>query len=110
MSIEDAGGAHFSTPINSDIQFGLLYNPVGDTVQAVKGYSFKTVGELAKYDIPPRVIRATRSYNVSDPKSSIEAEEILIVKKIGRTAIKRKHYIRVLSLRSRKYVASYTVP
>ena len=103
MSIEDAGGVHFSTPINSDVQFGMLYNPVGDTAQAVKGYSFKTVGDLARYEIPPRIIRATQAVDVSDSKSSIETDEILIIKKVGRTAIKRKHYVKVLSLRSRKY-------
>ena len=103
MSIQDAGGTHFSIPLNSSIQFGILYSPVGNTAQAVKGYSFKTVGELAKYDIPPRIIRATQAFDVSDSKSSIEAEEILIVKKIGRTAIKRKHYVKVLSLHSRMY-------
>lgn len=102
MSIQDAGGIHFSTPLNSAIQFGLLYNPVGDTAQAVKGYSFKTVGELTKYESPPCIIRATKAFDTSDSKSSVEAEEVLIIKKIGRTAIKRKHFIKVLSLRSRK--------
>lgn len=103
MSIEDAGGAHLSIPLNSAIQFGLLYNPVGDTAQAVKGYSFQTAADLAKYEIPPRIIRATQAFDSSDQKSSIENEEILIIKKIGRTAIKRKHFIKVFSLRSRKY-------
>lgn len=102
ISVKDAGGTHFSIPLNSAIQFGLLYNPVGDTAQAVKGYSFKTVGDLAKYETPPRIIRATQAFDVSDSKSSIEAEEILIIKKVGRTAIKRKHYIKVISLHSRK--------
>lgn len=27
VSIRDCGGTHFSIPLNSEIQFGLLYNP-----------------------------------------------------------------------------------
>lgn len=103
MSIQDAGGTHYSVALNTAIQFGLVYDPVGDVKQAVKGYSFETVGELAEYPNPPRIVRATRKFETGDSKSSIEADEILVIKNFGRTAVAKRHCIKVHSLLTRKY-------
>ena len=102
ISIQDAGGNHFPVPLNTAIQFGLVYDPVGDTKQAVKGYSFKTVRELVDYPTPPKIVRATRKFDSGDSKSSVESEEILIIKNVGRGTVKRKQWIKVHSLLTRK--------
>ncbi len=45
-SISDAGGVHFSVPLNSSVKFGVLYNPENDFHKSVQGYSFETVAAL----------------------------------------------------------------
>ena len=102
MSIQDAGGTHTSVPINTAVQFGIVYDPVGDIKQAAKGYSFKTIGELADYTNPPRIVKSTKKYSSGEQKSSIESDEILIVKSIGRTVVSRKYCVKVHSMLTRK--------
>ena len=102
MSIKDAGGTLFTVPLNTEIQFGLLYDPVGDTKQAMKGYSFQTVGELADYPTPPKIVRVTRKFDSGDPKSSVELNEILIIKNVGHTTMMHRQCVKVHSLLTRK--------
>lgn len=45
-SIADAGGVHFSVPLNSSVKFGMLYNPDNDFRKSIQGYSFETVAAL----------------------------------------------------------------
>ena len=103
MSIQDAGGTNFTVPLNTAIQFGLVYNPVGDTKQAMKGYSFETAGQLADYHIPPTIVRVTRKFDSGDSKSSIETNEILIIKNIGRATLMQRQCVMVRSLLTSKY-------
>lgn len=103
MSIKDAGGTNFTVPLNTAIQFGLVYNPVGDTKQAKKGYSFETAGELADYRIPPKIIRVTRKFDTGDSKSSIEKNEILIVKNVSQATLTQRQCVKVHSLLTSKY-------
>ena len=102
MSIQDAGGTRIALPINSAVQFGIVYNPVGDIKQASKGYSFKTIGELADYPHPPKIVKSTKKYSSGDPKSSVESNEILVIKTIGRTGVSRKQCVKVHSMLTRK--------
>ena len=104
ISIQDAGGTHFTVPLNTAIQFGLVYDPVGDTKQAKKGYSFETAGELADYHTPPKIIRVTRKFDSGDSKSSIEKNEILIIKSVGQATMMQRKCVKVHSLLTRKYI------
>lgn len=98
MSIQDSGGSHFSIPFNSAISFGLVYNPFNEAKNALKQYSFTSVGEIITCKYPPHVIRATKEFRSNDPKSSVKAEEVLIVRKICQSGKKKKHHLRVHSL------------
>ena len=107
MSIQDAGGTRISLPINSAVQFGIVYNPAGDMKQAIKGYSFKTIGELADYPHPPRIIKSTKKFSSGDQKSSVESNEILVVKSVGRTGVSRKQCVKVYSMLTRKFIETW---
>ena len=109
VSIQDDGGKVFSLPLNSSIQFGLLYDPIGDTKRALGGYLFKTIGDVMKYNVLPRVIRATKMYRGYKTDSSVDADEILIITSVHRTATERqKSHIRTFSLSTRKHLL-YTI-
>ena len=67
---------------------------------ALKGYVFKTVSELAACKHLPKIICATRSHITGDAKTSTHANELFIVRKIGRTTVMRKHVLKAYSLKT----------
>lgn len=72
----------FSVPLNSAVDFALLYDPYRDEEQALQGYCFETVAELMALKSLPRVVRATKSYEGRTLETSVRADELLIVKGI----------------------------
>ena len=70
----------YSLPLNSTVEFGVLYDPHQNVEDAMKGYHFETVGELMAMNNLPKVIRATRSYEGSSPETSVKENEVLMVK------------------------------
>ena len=101
LLIEDEEGKVFSIPLNSSIKFGLLQSPSWDTRRFLRKFSYKSVGDLVSDCYPPLLVKATQNFNSSEAVSSVEAEEVLIVKKISRTQ-HHKLYIEAFSLGSRK--------
>ena len=96
------GGNLFSLPLSSSIQFGLLYNPKGDTlIQALRGYSYRTIGDLMECSIPPRVVRATKTSTGGKPTSSVNSDEILIITKFGCLSKWQPPYVKAFSLHTR---------
>ena len=70
---------------------------------ALQGYVFKNVSELAaSKHTPPRILCATRAHVTSDPKSSVQAQELLVVRKISRTTVMRKPVLKAYSLHSKE--------
>ena len=103
MFIQDANGTQFSIPFNSAISFGILYNPFNEPINAVRHYSFTSVGEIITCKFPPHILRATKEFISKNPKNSVKKEEILIVKKICQIGKKKKQHLRVHSLLTGRY-------
>ena len=108
MSVRDAGGTHYSIPLNSALRFGLLYNPDNNHKLAVMGYTFENVADIVESKHPPRIIRATKEYNSGNPKSSVAPEETLVIRKVGRMTMKRKCFIKVFSFLSSELTMAIT--
>ena len=102
MSVRDAGGTHYSIPLNSALRFGLLYNPDNNHKLAVMGYTFESVADIVESKHPPRIVQATKEFNTGDPISSVVPEEILMIKKV----MKRKCFIKVFSFLSSEFYHS----
>lgn len=81
VSIKDEGGKVLSITLNSSIKFGLIYNPVGDMTQAMRGYRFKTIGEVMSSVEIPQVITATKTFRTDEPWSSVLAGEVLVIRR-----------------------------
>ena len=105
ITIEDDRGAQFSIPVTSPgIKFGLIYDPVSDTETAMKGYRFRKIGDaVATYSTYPLVVRATKSSGkaASNSKSTVVAEEILVIKEVNHKA-HGQDVVKVFSLLSSK--------
>ena len=106
LSIEDEGGKCFSIPFNSSVKFGILHDSrrrSSDKAASFGALTYRTVGNLASCCIPPFVVKALQSYNGSgsETASSVEAEEVLIIKEVIRTPY-HKLYVKAFSLHTRK--------
>lgn len=71
-----------------------------DFKAALQGYSFKNVSELAGCKQTPRIVCATKAHQTGEGKSSVHADEILVIKKIGRTTVMRKPVLKAFSVKN----------
>ena len=88
--LRDLGDKVYNIPLNSAIQFGPIFNPKGDLKAAMQGYRFERVSDVMAQIQLPKVILATKPHIRSNPKSSVEQYEILVVQKIVQTPMKKK--------------------
>ena len=105
ITIEDDRGTRFSISVSSPgIKFGLIYDPVGNQETAMKGYRFRKIGDaVTTYSTYPLVVRATKSSGkaASNSKSSVVAEELLVIKEV-KTKAHGQDVVKVYSLLSSK--------
>ena len=102
LSIEDEGGKVFSVPLTSSLKFGILHDSQsGDKAASLGALTYKMIGNLASCCIPPLVVIALQSFSGSKTTSSVEAEEVLIIKEVIRTPY-HKLYVKAFSLHTRK--------
>ena len=92
----------YSVPLNSSVRFGIVYDPIQDEKRALQGFYFETVGELIAMKQLPTVVCATKAYSGSSFESSVEANEILLIKGVtARSTLRGKG--KVLKLYSLKH-------
>ena len=102
LSIEDEGGKSFSIPLNSSVKFGIVHvSRSSDKAASLGALTYKTIGNLASCCTPPFVVRALQSFSSSGTASSVEAEEVLIIKEVIRTPY-HKLYVKAFSLHTSK--------
>ena len=73
------GKQEYAIPLNSMLEFGLVYDPHHNEEEAKKGIHFETAADIMSMKPLPKVIRATKSYDGSFPDASVKANELLIV-------------------------------
>ena len=73
----------YSVPLNSSVPFGIVYEPILDDKRALEGFYFESVGELIAVKHLPTVVCATKAYRGSSLESSVEASEILLIKRVA---------------------------
>ena len=77
---DSEGREEYSVPVNSSVPFGIVYNPVKNEKQALDGFHFETVGDILRMKPLPTVIYATKAYHSNSLETSVEANEILLIK------------------------------
>lgn len=53
--VRDAHSTPYSIPLNSAVEFGLVYDPNDDRSQALEGYKFQSVSEILALSEVPKV-------------------------------------------------------
>lgn len=97
VSMNDKLGFNYTIPINTSFKFGIVY--LEDNQRALETHIFEKVADLLMLSPLPKVACATRDVIGSDDKSSIVADEILVIKRVIRPKL-RKKLLEVLSLKT----------
>ena len=98
VAIKDAHNTPYSIPLNSAIEFGMVYDPNNNHSEAVNGLTFGKVSEIIGLPIPPKVFCALEAFQGEDEKSTLFDDEILVVKQVLKSRFKSKRALKVYSL------------
>ena len=83
VTIQDSNGYQYTVPLNSALQFGLVYQfPKEIKSPADAKYHFKNVADIVQLKVLPKAIRATRAFRGSDLEHSVEENDLLIVQEV----------------------------
>ena len=96
VSMTDKLSFHYTIPLNSSFQFGLVYS---DDTSTRDSQVFEKVSHLISLSPLPRVACAMRDVRANDERNTITAGEILVLKRVIRPKLRRKS-LEVLSLKT----------
>lgn len=82
VKIQDANSYEYTVPLNSSLEFGLVYQLPSGFKQIDLKYHFKTVADIVQLKTLPKVLRATQSHRGSGPESSVEKNDLLLVQEV----------------------------
>ena len=77
--IETLTGMKIKVPLNSSLQFGILYNPTNNLKQAVKGFHYKTAGNILSLSVLPKLICATKQHKATRQENAVHKREVLLL-------------------------------
>ena len=98
VAIKDAHDTPYSIPLNSAIEFGLVYDPNENRSEAISGLTFEKISEIIAAHTPPKVFCALKAFRGEDEKSSVYDHEVLVVKQVLKPRLKGKRALKVYSL------------
>ena len=95
IAIKDAHDTPYSIPLNSAVEFGIVYNPNNSRSEALNGLTFRKISDIIALPTMPRVICAKKAVRGDDERTSVYANEGLVVKGIHKSKFKGKsvHYL-----------------
>ena len=82
VKIQDSNKYQYTVPLNSALEFGLVYPLPSGFKQVDSKYHFKTVGDILQLKNLPKAVRATKSHRGGGPDSSVEQNDLLLVKEV----------------------------
>ena len=107
VNIQYDNGIRENIPVSSPIPFAILFDPHGNTNEAMKGYRFDKVSDLMQLPVLPLVLWSRKSYRGSTPESSVSANELLIVRRVKSRLVGRQQ-LKVYSHTQKKEKTLYT--
>ena len=95
VTVRASSGELYSIPINSAVQFGLLYNP---EKQPKKQHIFKNVSDIIALKTLPMVVCATVAYMGESEAASVAENEVLCIKRVHNPMFHGRKSLEVYSL------------
>ena len=99
MLFRDHHDTPYSIPLNSAIEFGLLYEPKEGRrpTDLEMGMVFPSIADLVSQPETPKVVTALKTWQSKDGKVSVLTNEVLVIKSVQRSVFTKKG-VRVHSL------------
>lgn len=107
VNIKYDNGTRENILVNSSVPFAILFDPYGNTKEAMTGYRFEKVSELMKLPVLPLVLWSRKAYRGSTSESSVSANELLIVRRVKSKLVGRQQ-LKVYSHTEKKEKTLYT--
>ena len=79
VAMQDNQGSRYIIPLNSSIQFGLLYSSTSSTSSDESSTIFQKVSDITVLKDMPKVVRATQAFKSPEEKSSVVENELFII-------------------------------
>ena len=95
VTVRASSGELYSIPINSAVQFGLLYKP---EKQPKKQHIFKNVSDIIALKTLPKVVCATVAYMGESETASVAENEVLCIKRVHNPMFHGRKSLEVYSL------------
>ena len=95
VTVRASSGELYSIPINSAVQFGLLYKP---EKQPKKQHIFKNVSDIIALKTLPKVVCATVAYVGESETASVAENEVLCIKRVHNPMFHGRKSLEVYSL------------
>lgn len=86
----------YCIPLNTSFDFAVLYDPNNNKKEALRGFIYKTAGDMMLLRTLPKVIRAKKHFRGISPDSSVEINELLFVMEVVQRNVERS-YIKCIS-------------
>jgi hypothetical protein len=103
LSVRDSVGTDYSIPLNSAIQFGIIYGYMLPKSAKKPVMHYDTVQELLALDPLPSIVCATASWakpSDKENKVGVERNELLLVKGIFKSRLRGKKALKCYSLKT----------
>ena len=98
VTIRDQDGMTYRVPLESTMKFGLVFNLSSNYDEGLCGYTFRTVSDLTSLAVLPRVVCTLKAFEGNDARSSVQENEILVIKQALKSLFRGKRGIKVYSL------------
>ncbi len=96
------GGAQYTVPLNSAIEFGVLYNPTNNFQNAMQGFLFSSVSEIMTTGLVPPVMYAQQTCDTSSQDGSVQAGDVLIVHEVKKPKLTWNKVLSCTDVRTEK--------
>lgn len=98
VGMQDSHGNPYSIPLNSSVEFGIVYDPNERRDEALEGFKFESVADILPLAHPPKVLCATRQWFGDDARIVVKLNEVFIVKQVLKPKFKGKKGLRAFSM------------
>jgi hypothetical protein len=82
VKMVDTNNYTYTVPLNSSLEFGMVYQLPDGFKQSDCKYHFKTVSDILQLKTLPKVVRAMKSFKGSNPESSVEQHDLLMIQEV----------------------------
>ena len=82
VKISDSNNYSYTIPLNSSLEFGILYSLPPGFKQPDSKYHFKTVGDILQLKEMPKVVRVMKSHKGNGPDNSVEQYDLLLLQEV----------------------------